>query len=146
MNRDLKQISRLYLDTNIFIYFMEENAHFADRVARVFELCEAYNIELFTSEITVTECLVGAYKKKNTALIEKYEAFFKSVSEAVNIVPVDSHILWEVPKLAGDSNLKLVDSIHVMSAVFCGCDGFLTNDKAIGSDKLNIMLLSELDD
>jgi predicted nucleic acid-binding protein len=103
-------------------------------------------IELFTSEITVTECLVGAYKKKNTALIEKYEAFFKSVSEAVNIVPVDSHILWEVPKLAGDSNLKLVDSIHVMSAVFCGCDGFLTNDKAIGSDKLNIMLLSELDD
>ncbi len=144
MSKRLQDISRLYLDTNIFIYFLEENTDFSDLVASVFELCEKYNIAVFTSEITVTECLVGAYKKQSPTFIEKYEEFFQSVSEAITIIPVDSAILWEVPKITGSSNLKLVDSIHVMTAIFCGCDGFLTNDKAITSEKLDVFILSKL--
>ncbi len=143
MNKKLQDVSRLYFDTNIFIYFLEENTCFSDSVEHVFGVCEKYNIDIVTSEITVTECLVGAHKKNNSALIEKYEAFFQSVAKSMSIIPVDSAILSEVPQVASLNHLKLVDSIHVVTAILYGCDGFLTNDKGISSDKMDVFILSE---
>ena len=42
MNKKLKNTSRIYFDTNIFIYFLEENTYFSDSVENVFNLCNKY--------------------------------------------------------------------------------------------------------
>lgn len=144
MNKKLKNTSRIYFDTNIFIYFLEENTYFSDSVENVFNLCNKYNIEILTSEITITECLIGAHKKKNTELIETYQEFFKDIYKSISIIPVKSHILSKVPETASSNHLKLVDSIHVATALLYGCDSFLTNDKGISSDTMNVIILSEL--
>ena len=146
MNNQLKNISRLYLDTNIFIYFLEGHRELGETVSRVFELCEEYGIAVFTSEITITECLMGPHKNKNAELIEKYEAFFHSAAGTIGILPTDSSILWETPHIAAKYRLKLVDSIHVATAVASGCDCFLTNDKGIGpfDTSMKALYLSDL--
>ena len=144
MSKKLQDISRLYLDTNIFIYFLEGNRKFNDAVERVFQICEEFDIAVFTSEITVTECLVGPYKQKNTELIQKYELFFQNTGGAISVVPVESRILLETPMNAAMFGLKLVDAIHVTTALACSCDGFLTNDDGIGplNNDLSVLYLS----
>ena len=146
MSKGLKEVSRLYLDTNLFIYFLEESTLFADKVEKVFNICEKENISVFTSEITITECLIGAYKKENLLLIEKYKDFFQEVSEIINIIPISSEILWDIPKVKAQSFLKLIDRLHITTAISCVCDGFLTNDKKIlvSDEMINVFVLSEM--
>jgi predicted nucleic acid-binding protein len=146
MNNIFQNISRLYLDTNIFIYFLEAHETYVEAVAEVFKLCETYDIVIFTSEITITECLVHPYRQNNAALIEQYEAFFLSAENTIGLVPVESSILRDTPKTIAASRLKLVDGIHLTTALALGCNGFLTNDKNITStsESMPVIYLSDL--
>lgn len=144
MSRQLKDISRLYLDANVIIYFLEENTDFWNKVEQVFQECEANNIQLLTSDITVCECLMRPYKDGNYALIALYEQFFQSTSKTVNIAPVETSILLETPKIASDTKLKTIDAIHLATAEFYSCDALLTNDKAFrSSEMVQIFQLSQ---
>lgn len=130
-----ENISRVYLDTNIFIYLLEGEARFADPVAEIFAEADARGITLVTSDFAVCECLVGAYRRDDPELIAQYEAFFAEAAQVFEILPAQSDILARAPQLAGALRLKILDSLHVASALIAGCDGFLSNDAGIPSIK-----------
>ncbi len=71
MSRSLQGITRLYLDSNILIYLVEGNADLGELVLAAFREIEAHDISLYTSEITVTECLNGAYRAGLEELAQK---------------------------------------------------------------------------
>jgi len=138
-------ISRLYIDTNIFIYLLEANPTFSGLAAQAIEMAGERGISLVTSEIAVCECRVGAYRRKDQELIDLYEAFFDEIADELEIVPMDSDIIWNAPKLAGSIGLKIVDSLHVSTALVAGCDGFLTNDYGIPSlkDEMEVIVITD---
>jgi predicted nucleic acid-binding protein len=126
-------ITRLYLDTNIFIYLLEGEPRFADPVADIMTEADARDITLVTSEFAICECLVGAHRRGDPDLIAQYEEFFEEAAQALEIIPADSGIMAQAPAIAGTLRLKILDALHVASALIAGCDGFLTNDAGIPS-------------
>jgi predicted nucleic acid-binding protein len=55
-------------------------------------------------------------------------------------------VLFEYAALAGCMfSLKLIDSIHIASAMIAGCDAFLTNDKRMrGPEAMGVIQLSDV--
>jgi predicted nucleic acid-binding protein len=134
MSRSLKGITSLYLDSNILIYLVEGNVELGDLVLSAFREIENNNITLYTSEITVTECLNGAYRAGLEELAQKYLELLSS-EEFIILLPVDSDVCIEASRIGAEQRLKTVDSIHLASATLAGCQALLTNDGGFKSTK-----------
>jgi predicted nucleic acid-binding protein len=143
MSRSLEGNTSLYLDSNILIYLVEGNVELGDLVLAAFREIETNNITLYTSEITVTECLNGAYRAGLEELAQKYLELLSS-EEFIILLPVDSDVCIEASRIGAEHRLKTVDSIHLASATLAGCQAFLTNDGGFKSSKnVQTILLSE---
>ncbi|MBI1867414.1 MAG: type II toxin-antitoxin system VapC family toxin [Methylocystis sp.] len=127
-------VSKLYVDANIIIYFIEGNAEIQSVVGRVFVDADGRGIPLVTSDISIAECLHGAYKRKNEQLLELYRSFFAD-DELIALAPVTASILDLSAQIGADYALKTIDAIHVASAIGLGCDALLTNDKGLRAPK-----------
>lgn len=64
--------SRIYLDTNIWIYALEGFAPFADRLAALFARVDQGELIAITSELTLAEALVKPFSSNQPALQEVY--------------------------------------------------------------------------
>jgi predicted nucleic acid-binding protein len=143
MSRSLEGNTSLYLDSNILIYLVEGNVELGDLVLAAFREIETNNITLYTSEITVTECLNGAYRAGLEELAQKYLELLSS-EEFIILLPVDSDVCIEASRIGAEHRLKTVDSIHLASATLAGCQALLTNDSGFKSSKtVQTILLSE---
>lgn len=144
MNKDIIQARRIYIDANIIIYFIEGWAGAQENIARFFSYVDEHNLRLVTSEITVAECLYGVYRAGRTELVERYKEIFDDIG-AFDLVPVELGICEHAAKIGGAGNLKLIDAIHVTSAIEVGCDVFVTNDRGIKAmPTLKVVQLSSL--
>jgi predicted nucleic acid-binding protein len=123
--------SRIYVDTNIWIYYIEANAAFVDRVRAFFVGVEAAGAKLVTNEIAIAECLYKPSKDGNTAALKAYERLFDSGE--VEITPLDGGLARRAAVNGGQLGLKLIDAIHYVSALEWACDFFVTSDSAFKS-------------
>jgi predicted nucleic acid-binding protein len=139
----LAGISRLYLDANIFIYFIEGRGAERDAATDILLAAAERGVVLVTGEITIAECLHGAFKQKNEALASVYRDLLSGgiVVETLAGDPV----LYECAAYAGSLlSLKLIDAIHAASAMIGECEGFLTNDRGIRvPDGIRIIQLAD---
>jgi predicted nucleic acid-binding protein len=140
----LDGVSSLYLDSNIFIYLVEDRGAKRDAVTAILAEAQALGIFLTTSEITLAECLFGAFERENEALAGVYRELF-SGDGLIRTILCQSIIFEDAARRGAALSLKLVVAIHIASAKHFGCDGFLTNDKGIrGPEMLKIIQLSDL--
>ena len=140
----LDGISSLYLDSNIFIYVVEDRGALRDAVTAILAEAQTLGIFLTTSEITLAECLFGAFRQENEALAGVYRALL-SDEGLIRTILCQSIIFEDAARRGAALSLKLVDAIHIASATHAGCDAFLTNDKGVrGPEKLKIIQLSDL--
>ena len=141
----LAGISRLYVDANIFIYLAEGRGPEHDKVAELLKDAAARDIRLVTSEVTIAECLYGAFKQGNEELASLYRDLLSSgvVVETVSGEPV----LFEyAAHVAARFSLKLIDAMHVAAAIVFECDALVTNDRGLRApDNLKMIRLSALD-
>jgi predicted nucleic acid-binding protein len=127
MSRSLKEVSKLYLDSNIFIYLLEGEPELQELVQSAFSAFDENKVTLYTSEITITECLNGAFRARLEDLAQKYLDLFGS-EDFVTVLPVDSDVCIEAARLGAAHRLKTVDAIHLASATLAGCQALLSND------------------
>ena len=69
-------VSSLYIDANILIYLVLDRGAKRDAVTVILAEAKTRGIFLSTSEITLAECLFGAFKQENEALAGVYRALF----------------------------------------------------------------------
>ena len=131
MNNDLTKARKIYVDSNIVIYFIEGEPDMQDRVIAVFEYAERHGIPLMTSDLTVGECLYGAYKNEWSDSAKEFENLFDT--RIFHLIPLEPDIISSAARLGGTTGLKLIDAIHVASAIDTDCDTFVTNDRGIKS-------------
>lgn len=144
MNSDVSSASRIYADSNTLIYLVEGSPEFLPFAEKLFRYAGEQGITLVTSEITIAECLHGAHKQGSEALAEEYREVFRDM-DVFDLIPVAREILERAAKIGAEQKLKLIDAIHVTSAIESGCDVFVTNDRGIKSTPdLKIVQLSEL--
>lgn len=144
MNKLLTSARKIYIDANVLIYFVEGNPEFQDRAARVLEYAATHAIPIITSDITVAECLYGAYRLGLGGLAEKYEWFFRE-GDVIDLIPVGRGICKSAAEIGVRHRLKLIDAVHVASALDADCDVLVTNDKGIRPEAgLPVLQLSAL--
>ncbi len=120
-------------------------AYFAT-VTSLFELAVGKQIIAMTSELSLAEALVGAYKS-NPALASLYEAMISDRAD-LSVYPIDRQVLTNTAVLRSNQPIALANAIHVATALNHGADFFITQDKRLktteGLQKLTLdALLSQ---
>jgi predicted nucleic acid-binding protein len=81
-------MSRIYWDSMLFIYWLDNNPLFAKRVASIYSRMEQRQDTLITSAVTFGEVLAGAYRKAPLSKGEDVRTTLLSVvSEVVPFTP-----------------------------------------------------------
>lgn len=119
--------SRLYLDTNIFIYAFEAQNRWTPVLIELFRLIEAKICESVTSEMTLAELLVKPLRDGNDAMVRRYQDAL-SPEGMISLVPVDRAILEAAAGIRAEKRIKLFDAIHVASCASARCQYLVTHD------------------
>jgi uncharacterized protein len=122
-------MSRIYWDSMLFIYWLDDNPLFAKRVAAIHTRMRERKDELITSAVTVGEVLAGVYRKSSAQRVDEIRAALLSLlSEVVPFtVETADHYAW----IRGSTNIASPDAIHLACAASAKTDLFLTNDKSL---------------
>lgn len=119
------------LDTQAFIYFIEEDERYLPLIKPVFEAIDHGTLPAATSALTLMEVLVVPYRIGNAALAYRYEALLTR-SRGLRCLDIDRSVLKAAAQLrATNPRLKPPDAIQVATALIARCRTFLTNDRRI---------------
>jgi predicted nucleic acid-binding protein len=137
-------MSRIYWDTMLFIYWLEDNPEFAKRVDAIYSRMKERRDELITGAFTFGEVLAGAYRKRGPHLTDELQRSLRSLVEEV--VPFTIATAGHYARIRAIHGVTPADGIHLASAAQAGTDLFLTNDKRLaGKIVPGIQFIASLD-
>ncbi|MBS1852531.1 MAG: PIN domain-containing protein [Acidobacteria bacterium] len=120
-------MSRIYWDSMLFIYWLDDNPHFAKRVASIHTRMRERNDELITSAVTLGEVLAGVYRKGPISRVDEIRGALTSLLSEV--IPFTAETADYYARIRGSMNIASPDAIHLACAASANTDLFLTNDK-----------------
>lgn len=137
-------MSRVYWDSMLFIYWLEDHPQYAQRVDAVRSRMEQRHDQLITGAFTFGEVLAGAYRRGVPQLADEMRGLLRcAVSE---VVPFTTETADRYAQIRGASGTTPSDAIHLASAAQAGTDLFLTNDKRLlGKIVPGIQFIASLD-
>jgi uncharacterized protein len=137
-------LSRIYWDTMLFIYWLEDNPQFAKRVSTIRSRMRERNDQLITGAFTLGEVLAGVYRK---GAISRAQETRSALESAVStLVPFTSETADLYARIRGSLSVPSADAIHLACAASAGTDLFLTNDqKLVGKIVPGIQFIAALD-
>jgi predicted nucleic acid-binding protein len=137
-------VSRVYWDSMLFIYWLEDNPQYARRVDAVRSRMKQRHDQLITGAFTFGEVLAGAYRKNVPQLADEMRGLLRNaVSE---VVPFTLETADRYARIRGTPGIPPADAIHLASAAQASTDLFLTNDKRlIGKIIPGIQFIASLD-
>jgi predicted nucleic acid-binding protein len=121
-------MSRIFWDTNLFIYLFEDYGELSRRTADLRTKMLSRGDQLFTSALTLGEILVKPMEAGDFALCEKYEAAITAASTMLSFDPKAAKIY---ASLRGDRSLKAPDALQLACAAGARVDLFITNDSGL---------------
>jgi predicted nucleic acid-binding protein len=137
-------MSRIFFDTNLFIYLLEDKGKLGSKVQSVVERMEERGDDLITSTLTLGEVLVKPISAGDTAWADQYEQLLFSPN--VTVVPFDSGAARAYARVRVDKTLKGPDSIQLACASAARCDLFITNDDRLSRKIIpGIQFIASLD-
>lgn len=140
----LDETTRLYLDSNIIIYYVQGDSDRQRQVDALLTEALSRDIELIANEIVVCECLYGAYRLGQPSVETAYRSLFFD-SGLIAVVPADFRLLDAAARIGAAKGLKLLDASHYCSAIDFGCECLVTNDmKFVSDEALRIIQLSDM--
>jgi predicted nucleic acid-binding protein len=137
-------MSRIYWDTMLFVYWIEDHPHYADRIRQLLLKMKMRQDQLCTSTLAVGEALVGPRKAgSGEAAAKMMEAFRSSF---VEVIPFGIEAAEHYAGIRANQTISAPDAIHLACAASAGIDLFLTNDKnLIGKVIPGIQFIAGLD-
>ena len=121
-------MSRIFWDTNLFIYLFEGQGELADRVVALRRRMLARGDQLVTSALTLGEILVKPLEHGDDALSRRYE---EVLSREAVLVPFNAEAARVYAGLRRDRSLRAPDAIQLACAAQARADLFLTNDERL---------------
>jgi len=126
---------RVYLDTNVFVYFLDRNPNFFDIVSPIIQAVDSGGIIGVTGDAAIAETLVKPYQSGNLELVSGIKSFFRAEG-FLSIQPHDGETFDLAAQLRATRGMKFIDALHYATAIRSGCTFFITNDLAIQSDHI----------
>lgn len=122
-------MSRIYWDSMLFIYWLENNPRFAKRVETIHSRMRERKDELITSAVTIGEVLAGVYRKGPESRANEVRAALLSLPSEV--IPFTAETADRYARIRGTMDVSSPDAIHLSCAATAGTDLFLTNDQEL---------------
>jgi uncharacterized protein len=141
--RDDLKGKRVYFDANVFIYLIEGYPTLETSLRDIRDSIFHGESNICTSELTLCEVLVPAFRANNTALLALYREFIEE-SGAFELIQTTRETYVRASLLRAQLGLKTPDAIHLATAIECGCKAFLSNDKQLKGTKEIEMLTMKL--
>jgi predicted nucleic acid-binding protein len=137
-------MSRIFFDTNLFIYLLEGEGERGLRVRDLVERMSARRDELMTSTLTLAELLVKPFSIGDLESADRYEKLL--TAPGVSVFPFDKASARIYAQLRQDKTLKAPDIIQLACAASARCDLFITNDDHLSKKIVpGIQFISSLD-
>jgi len=119
-------MSRIYWDTMLFIYLLEDHPVFSSRTRELLERAYKRGDSLYTSYLALGEMMAGAAKSPHP---KTAAAIAETIREmGFSFLPFDGGAVAPFSTLRSQHKLKIADSIHLACAASAGVDLYLTGD------------------
>ena len=118
-------MSRIFWDTNLFIYLIEDYGDLSERVVALRKRMLSRNDQLYTSALTLGEVLVKPAEGGNEDLRQQYEA---AIVTGAMVIPFSVEAARIYATVRQDRDIRPPDAIQLASAAHARVDLFITND------------------
>lgn len=136
-------MSRIFWDTNLFVYLIEDFGTLSDRVAELRARMLDRRDQLVTSALTLGEVLVKPIEAGRDDLREAYE---DALSRGALILPFDRAAARSYGRIRSDRSIRPPDAIQLACASSNDVDLFITNDDRLSRKSIpGIQFISSLD-
>lgn len=144
MGITLKSGDIVFLDTAPFIYFFETHPDYFPALSVFFDQLYETGAQAITSIVTYIELTTQPARKGNRQLVRKYRDYLSN-SQNLSLFPLDMNIADHVVELRATYNFKTPDAIQIGTAVACGADAIITNDKSWQRfDEIKVIMVRDL--
>ena len=121
-------MSRVFWDTNLFIYLFEGSGAMSQRVVQLRESMRSRGDQLITSALTLGEVLVKPIRSGQPDLVRAYE---EAITQTALVVPFDAKAARIFARLRSTRTVSAPDAIQLACASVAGTDVFITNDERL---------------
>jgi len=121
-------VSRIFWDTNLFIYLFEDNQGLSKAVTDLRKKMLQRGDQLLTSALTLSEVLVKPVEAGNDDLHRKYE---EAITMTASVIPFDLKAARLYAAIRRDRSLRAPDAVQLACAAAAGVDLFITNDRRL---------------
>jgi predicted nucleic acid-binding protein len=127
-------MSRVFWDTNIFIYFFEDLGRQGKNARGLRERMLRRGDQLITSAMTMGEILVKPRQLHDLDLCKEYE---RAITATALVLPFDLNAARRFSVLRLDRSLRAPDAIQLSCAATVDTDLFITNDSRLSALKVD---------
>ena len=121
-------MSRIFWDTNLFIYLLEDKGDLTERVVSLRERMIERQDQLLTSALTLGEILVKPLEAGDEQLMRRYE---RSITASAAVLPFDQAAATAFATIRQNRSIQPADAIQLACASVAGVDMFITNDQRL---------------
>jgi predicted nucleic acid-binding protein len=121
-------MSRIFWDTNLFIYLLEPKEEFSIQTKELRIRMLRRGDQLLTSAITLGEVLVKPTQAGDTDRCRKYE---RAITAAATLVPFDIKAARHYASIKSNRSVQAPDAVQLSCAASAGVDLFITNDNRL---------------
>jgi len=122
-------MSRVFLDSNIFIYLIEDRGALGRQAGELLERLSSRRDEVITSVLTLGEVLTKPLQKERPDLVDMYERALSS--PGMETMAFDRNAARVYARIRLDKTIKAPDAIQLAVAATSKCDLFVTNDQRL---------------
>jgi predicted nucleic acid-binding protein len=119
-------MSRIFLDTNFFIYLIESTGPQGVRARHLLRAFSTRRDEILTSVMTLGELLVQPMRAGDQLMVQRYRRILRS--PGISVLPFLESAAETFARVRLDKGIRPPDAIQLATAATAGCDLFLTND------------------
>jgi predicted nucleic acid-binding protein len=135
-------VSRIFWDTNLFIYLIEDHGALSEGVAALRKRMIERNDDLYTSALTLGEVLVKPVEVGDAVLAHRYEV---ALRRGAAIIPFDVEAARLYAGIRKDRTIRPPDAIQLACAAQASVDLFITNDERLSAKSIpRIQFISSL--
>ena len=125
-------MSRVFWDTNLFVYLVEGHGR-AQQVAALRRRMMEREDELLTSALTLGEVLVKPMEAGDQELRQRYESV---ITAGATVLPFDARAAPRFAEIRRDRSIRAPDAIQLACAAMAGVDLFITNDDRLSRKRV----------
>jgi len=126
-------MSRIFWDTNLFIYLFEDSGAFSKEVVRLRQRMLERGDELYTSTMTLGEVLVKPLEKEDDDLRMRY---LQAITQQSRLLSFDAATALRYAEIRRDRRIKPPDAIQLACAAQAQTNLFVTNDDRLNNKKI----------